>query len=180
MRGGPQVYLVEGSLDEYKKNGFVCFWKPDEENGFLGNWYESPFSLQGHQFRFQESYMMWSKAMLMGDEEVAAKILSEDIPARVKKLGQSVKPWDEDKWIANRCKIMYEGCMEKFKTHADLKAKLLATGDAILVEASPMDKIWGVGLAANNKDVRNVAKWKGLNLLGRVLMKVREDIKQMN
>lgn len=128
-------------------------------------------------FFFRRSVLnVVSKAMLMGDKEVAQKILTCGSPANAKKLGQTVKPWKEDLWLRERDRIMYECCLAKFKAHADLREKLLATGDAILVEASPMDKIWGIGLAADDPAAQQPKKWKGLNLLGKALMRVRDEL----
>ncbi len=171
----PQRFLVEGLLDT--EAGFVMFWKPDGENGLFGNWFPSPFEAGGIKFSCSEQYMMYHKAMLMGDETTAQLMLQEKDPKRHKKLGQSVKPWKEDLWLANRARIMYEGCLAKFSQNEDLRAQLLATGNAVLVEASPLDKIWGIGLKASDPNARKQASWKGLNLLGRVLMQVRSDLR---
>ncbi len=171
-----QTFLVQGELDS--KRGFVLFWKKDEPDGWACNWFESPFKVGGVSYTCSEMYMMHQKALLMGDHDIAEAILAEDNPARQKKLGQRVKPWDEEKWLANRCRIMYEGCMAKFQQNKELGALLLATGDKVLVEASPLDKIWGVGLKASDPNARRPAAWQGLNLLGGVLMKVRSDMRE--
>jgi len=123
--------------------------------------------------------MMYRKALLMGDATSAQQILTATTPSQVRKLGQSVKPWDENLWLKNRLEIMYTGCFAKFSQNPPLKEKLLATGNTILVEASPPDRIWGIGLAEDHPDATSIDKWQGLNLLGQVLMKVREDIKSV-
>lgn len=121
--------------------------------------------------------MMYQKALLMGDTDTGALILATKDPKKIKQLGQRVKPWDESKWLENRCRIMYEGLMGKFTQNTELKERLLSTGQKILVEASPLDKIWGIGLDGKSPDARHPLRWKGLNLLGRVLMQVREDLR---
>jgi ribA/ribD-fused uncharacterized protein len=171
------AFVIE-DLTPYVPNGFVCFWKPNQPNGYLGNWYDSPFILDGIHFPTSEHYMMYHKALLMGDIDCGDKILAATDPKMVKALGQRVKPWDEQLWLDNRCRIMYEACYAKFSAHADLLGLLLRTGNTVLVEASPMDRIWGIGLSATHADAFNVAKWKGSNLLGRVLMRVREALRE--
>lgn len=155
---------------------YVFFWKPSEPLGYLGNWYPAAFEANGVLYPTSEHYMMYAKAMLMGDESVAAQILASPDPGVVKKLGQTVSPWNEALWIENRNRIMFEACLAKFSAHADLRASLLATGNAVLVEASPFDRIWGIGMGASHRDAENPAKWKGMNLLGEALMKVRDRL----
>ena len=121
--------------------------------------------------------MMYHKALLMGDGEIARQILDNPDPSVAKKLGQCVSPWDEARWISERCRIMYEACHAKFSSHPELAALLLATGDLGIAEASPLDKIWGIGMGVTNPLAENPLRWKGQNLLGKVLMKVREDLR---
>lgn len=155
---------------------FVFFWKPDQPNGYLGNWFNAPFHANGIHFYTSEHYMMYHKALLMGDQEIANAIIQNPDPSTAKKLGSRVKPWNEEIWIRERCRIMYEACYAKFSAHLGLRNLLIATGDAVIAEASPLDKIWGIGIGVTNKDSANPQQWKGLNLLGKVLMKVREDL----
>lgn len=166
-------YMIE---DLTPFDGFVLFWKPTQVNGYLGNWFDAPFDLNGIHFPTSEHYMMYEKAMLMGDDITANDIVHATDPKIVKALGREVNPWNETLWINNRCRIMFEACMAKFRAHPDIRASLIATGNTILVEASPLDKIWGIGMGANNPDAKVPIKWRGLNLLGRVLMKVRQDL----
>jgi len=130
--------------------------------------------------------MMHSKAILFSDPVVAAKILKTSSPKAQKKLGRQVKNFDEEVWLANRERIVEEGNYWKYMYGSDegegkedgrgLKEKLLATGNKEIVEASPMDRIWGVGFGAKNAENRR-HDW-GLNLLGRALMTVRERIRR--
>src|SRR5262249_2728915 len=96
----------------------------------------------------------------------------------VKALGRKVRNFEEKKWVENRERIVVEGNLEKFRQHKDLREKLDATGDAILVEASPMDKIWGIGLGEKSAKERGKAGWRGLNLLGKALVQVRETLRE--
>lgn len=118
--------------------------------------------------------MMAEKARLMGDEETRQKILKCRTPKQAKRIGRDVFPWNEQLWVERRCEIMFTGCLAKFSSTPELHAAILATGRQVLVEASPLDRIWGVGVGAIKAQDPN--EWKGHNLLGRVLMQVRESL----
>lgn len=124
--------------------------------------------------------MMYQKAVLFSDLEVGAQILKTTSPKTQKALGREVKNFDNDVWLANRERIVTEGSYHKFvnslKEGEDLKALLLETGRRELVEASPMDRIWGVGFREKNAPAQR-ARW-GLNLLGKALMEARKRIKE--
>lgn len=156
---------------------FVLFWKINQPYGEFSNWYYSPFEINGVMYQTAEHYLMAEKARLMGDEETRQRILQTSSPERVKSLGREVTPFDENVWIDNRKRIMYEACYAKFNSSPKLKQTLLNTSNSIIVEASPFDRIWGIGLNAEHIDSKNPAKWRGLNLLGEVLMEVRERLK---
>jgi ribA/ribD-fused uncharacterized protein len=117
--------------------------------------------------------MMVRKAELFGDQETLAAILSSSSPSEAKSLGRTVRGFDEEHWIAHRFETAVRGNFAKFGQNAELEDWLLVTGNAVLVEASPVDRIWGIGLAADDKRAREPHKWRGLNLLGFALMKVR-------
>jgi ribA/ribD-fused uncharacterized protein len=119
--------------------------------------------------------MMYHKAVLFGDTDVAGQILTTDNPAAVKKLGRLVHNFDEAQWKAHGSDIVLRGNLLKFTQNPDLKALLLATGDKILVEASPYDKIWGIGRTEANA-MANKDSW-GLNLLGDALVEVRKQLR---
>lgn len=124
-----------------------------------------------------EQYFHAKKALLFDDKMMYDKIMSVVTPKVQKKYGRMVKGFDENKWIKNREQIMYDGCFLKFSQNKKLKEYLLSTGDKIIVEASPYDKVWGIGLGKNHVDVANVKKWRGKNLLGKCLMEVRKNIR---
>lgn len=152
----------------------ICFHNPDEENGYLSNWYLSLFSLGGVAFSSMEQYMMYRKAICFRDESVAAKILTTDDVAEIKALGRLVSNYDDHHWNGVRQIIVYEGLLAKFSQNGCLKEKLKATGDAVLAECAVKDCIWGIGLSMTNPDRLDITKWNGQNLLGYALMMVRE------
>ena len=128
------------------------------------------------QFTSTEQYMMYEKAVLFGDTACAKEILLETRPHAVKKLGRKVRGFDQKIWEANRCQIVYEGNLLKFRQNPKLKRALLETKDRIIVEASPYDRIWGVGLSSSDPRIYHPKKWRGKNLLGECLMCVREQL----
>lgn len=157
---------AEGEQFEYH-----FFWR-----GPFSQWPTAPFSEDGVRFRTPEHYMMYKKAQLFGDKKVAAEILKVSHPRDVKELGRAVRGFDEGKWQGHREAIVYQGSMLKFTQNPDKLADLLVTRGAILVEASPDDKIWGIGLDESHPSANDPAKWLGLNLLGFTLTRVREDL----
>lgn len=120
---------------------------------------------------------MHQKAILFGDEKMAAKILLVDKPHEQKLMGQYVKGFVSDDWETHKKDIVMRGNYAKFSQNAGLRKKLLATGDMILAEANAKDIFWGIGLAEDDPDVQHPEKWRGDNLLGEILMKVRDALK---
>lgn len=152
----------------------VCFHNPNEENGYLSNWYLSPFTVEKKNFSSIEQFMMYQKAICFGDEAVAKNILSTDDTSQIKALGRQVKNYDEHIWNGIRQIVVYEGLLAKFLQNKDLKDRLKSTGEAILAECAVKDLIWGVGLSMKDPNRLDKTKWKGQNLLGYTLMMVRE------
>jgi hypothetical protein len=140
----------------------------------LSQWYPAPFEVDGVRFATAEHYMMWGKARLFGDEKAAARIVAAGHPKEAKDLGRTIRKFDEDTWVAERLAIVTAGNLEKFRQNPELLAFLLGTQDWVLVEASPLDRIWGIGLAADDERAQDPATWRGLNLLGEALMAARE------
>lgn len=151
----------------------VCFHNPNEENGYLSNWYPSRFTVNGIAFSSMEQYMMYSKAICFCDDEIAKDILATDDVAQIKALGRLVRGYDDNHWNGVRQIIVYEGLYAKFSQNDDLKEKLLATGNALLAECAVKDKIWGIGLSMHDPKRFDQANWYGQNLLGYTLMMVR-------
>lgn len=121
--------------------------------------------------------MMHKKALLFGDQESADKIMaSKNDPKQCKNLGRGVKGFDPKVWDKEARPIVYEGCHYKFTQNEDLLGQLMSTKGSLLVEASPVDKIWGIGMKSTDPDVNNPRCWKGTNWLGQVLTYVRDDL----
>lgn len=154
----------------------ICFHNPDEENGYLSNWYLSHFTVNGIDFSSMEQFMMYQKAYRFHDEEIADNILHTDNVAEIKKLGRKVHGYDENVWNGIRQIIVYEGLKAKFSQNAELKRQLVDTGDAVLAECAVRDQIWGIGLSMGDPNRFERSKWKGNNLLGYALMLVREQL----
>jgi ribA/ribD-fused uncharacterized protein len=150
----------------------IYFWKPTEKNGFLGNWYYSPFIKDGIRFINNEQYFMWKKQQLFNptNDSLEKNILEATNPAVIRKLGRYVQNFDQTVWDEKKYDIMKVGLIEKFLQNTHLKKALLETNDSVIVEASPYDTIWGIGL--NEGDAR-IKQWRGENLLGKALMDVR-------
>lgn len=154
----------------------VCFHNPNEENGYLSNWYPSKFTVNNVNFSSMEQYMMYKKAVCFDDKNTADKILATDDVAEIKALGRIVANYNESYWNGVRQIIVFEGLLAKFYQNEDLKKQLKATGNCILAECAVKDKIWGIGLSMKDPNRFEIDKWKGQNLLGYALMMVRERL----
>lgn len=154
----------------------VCFHNPDEENGYLSNWYASPFTVGETSFLTMEQYMMYQKAVCFKDREIAERILDREDAARIKELGRLVRGYNENYWNGVRQIVVYRGLCAKFLQNEKLKENLKGTGDALLAECAVKDRIWGIGLSLKDPDRLDPAKWRGQNLLGYALMMVREKL----
>ena len=145
----------------------------------LSQWYDCYFEVGGVQYHTTEQYMMASKAKLFGDDEVYNEIMTANNPYDYKKLGRKVRNFEPEPWDARKSEIVVEGNKYKFGQNPDIKEFLLSTGDAILVEASPFDKIWGIGLDRETAMKGTVEQWQGENLLGCALMEVRDYLRDL-
>ena len=154
----------------------VCFHNPNEENGYLSNWYPSEFTVNDVDFSSMKQYMMYKKAVCFGDKDTAVKILATDDVTETKALGRLVANYHESYWNGGRQIIVFEGLIAKFSQNEDLKSQLKATEDCILAECAVKDRIWGIGLSMNDPDRLERDKWIGQNLLGYALMMVRERL----
>lgn len=174
-----QAYVNQG-----KKVKYVFFWGHQVTNSIsktcFSQWYDAPFTEDDVQYMTAEHYMMAEKAKLFEDTDCYQKIIHAKNPGEAKALGRTVKYFDDETWVANRFDIVVRGNLLKFSQNPTLGDFLVNTGKRVLVEASPVDKVWGVGLAADNPNIENPNNWKGLNLLGFALMEVREQLKMIN
>ena len=178
-----EKYIDDRSTEETsgfqkKSDDFVFFWQLGRDNEEFSNWYPAEFVIEGVKYSCTEQYMMAKKAILFEDMKIYRQIMKETDPARCKKLGRAVSNFDPDVWDECCREIVFNANMAKFTQNRDLIIKLMDTGDAVLAEASPFDRTWGIGLSADDERAVNRKKWKGQNLLGETLMKIREQLKE--
>ena len=152
---------------------YAFFWGSE-----FSNWYYCPITYKGIEFFNTEQIFMWEKAMFFNDTEIADKIIKSDgNPSVAKKLGRQVKNFDSNKWLEEGYKVMVKANLAKYQQNPILRNILLGSGDRIIVEASPHDIIWGVGIHWIDDNILDEKNWRGQNLLGKALMEVRENIK---
>ncbi|MFD5831676.1 NADAR family protein [Lentzea sp. NPDC060358] len=161
---------------------FLFFWRHQPEHdggigkGCLSQWWPCTFVADGREFPSAEHYMMWRKALLFDDAAVAAQILAARTPAEAQVLGRRVAGFSDDVWESSRLGIVVDGNLAKFGQDPALRSYLLGTGSRVLVEASPRDRVWGIGLAESDPRAADPSAWLGLNLLGEALMEVRAKL----
>ena len=143
----------------------ICFHNPNEPYGWLSNWYSSDFTVDEIKYSSMEQYMMYQKAVLFHDKEIAEKILEASGCGKIKALGRKVHNFDESIWRANREKIVVKGLTAKFTQNEKLKKLLLKTRNDTLAECAVRDKIWGIGLSMHDSKILNEAEWQCQNLL---------------
>jgi ribA/ribD-fused uncharacterized protein len=151
---------------------FVFFW-----GGNFSQWAKAPMEIDGVQYNCCEQHMMAEKARLFGDMAALATIMKTKNPKEQKAAGRKVKGFDTEKWNRVAREIVYRGNYAKFSQNPALLTELAGTGDKIIVEASPSDAIWGIGLAADDPRARDRAQWRGTNWLGEAIMRVREQLR---
>lgn len=179
-------YHLDWLIQKYKAGEnikYLFFWghqpKKDgsiSESCFSQWWETAPFEIEGITYQTAEHWMMAEKARIFKDEEMLKAILESSTPAEAKKLGRQIRNFDGAIWDKKKFASIRQGNIYKFSQHSPLKDFLLKTGDRVLVEASPLDTIWGIGMGKNNPDVENPTLWKGENLLGFALMEVRDEL----
>lgn len=154
---------------------YVYFWSEKEpEYGCFSQWYRSDFEEDGVRFNCSEQYMMAKKALLFGDQKIYEKIMKTTSPKQMKFLGRKVQNFDPVIWEKERYDIVLCGNMLKFGYNTNILDILRNTSESIIAEASPYDKIWGIGLRKRKGLTKK--NWQGLNLLGEVLMEVRKTL----
>ena len=153
---------------------FVLFFRPYEVNGVCSNWYKSNFtSKHGVKFNCTEQYLMYEKAKLFKDEEVANEILKETNPKEMKAYGRKVKNYDDKLWACNRYGTMIQGLYDKFSQNQELKDWIILAECEHFVECSPYDGIWGIKTPMDSEDCLYPERWNGENWLGKCLDDVR-------
>jgi len=179
-------YTLEWARNKFNESAnnieYIFFWghhakdKSIIDKRCLSQWWPCLFFVDGIKYQSAEHYMMAEKAFLFKDYEIREKILKSTDSKYAKELGRKVKGFREDVWKENCYEIVKRGNYEKFGQNEDLKNYLLSTNSKILVEASPVDLIWGIGIDENATDIKNPLVWRGTNLLGFILMEVRDDL----
>ncbi|TYW20661.1 NADAR family protein [Listeria monocytogenes] len=178
-------YTLEKIQHKYRKGEklkYIFFWghQPAEDGktskSCFSQWWICSFKVDGVEYNCAEQFMMAEKAKLFNDMEMREKILAAKHPKQAKDFGRLISGFQEDIWRKNRFNIVMRANQAKFSQNEELKKFLMQTKNRILVEASPVDKIWGIGMATDNKNVENPLYWKGLNLLGFALMVVRDEL----
>lgn len=143
----------------------------------LSQWWPSPFTVDSVGYASAEHWMMAGKARLFGDREAEERAVAASSPAAAKKVGRLVRGFDDAVWRRERFSLVVAGSVHKFGQDPDLRAYLLGTGERVLVEASPLDRIWGIGLAKEDPRALAPESWRGLNLLGFALMEARTRLR---
>ncbi|WP_176308404.1 NADAR family protein [Micromonospora sp. NBS 11-29] len=170
---------LTAALDSGAPVKFLHFWghRPQRDGsvgaGCLSQWWPAAFIVDGREFATAEHWMMWHKAVLFDDHATADRVLAAGHPHRAKALGRQVRGFDEATWTARRYEIVVAGSVAKFGQHEQLRRFLLGTGERVLVEASPTDRVWGIGLTADDPRATDPTAWQGDNLLGFALMEAR-------
>ena len=157
----------------------IGFFHENEEYGCFNNWYPAEFDYAGRHFANSEQFMMYHKVLMFRKYDLAKQIMSTSDPARCKKIaGQKFPEFDSYLWEKTCLTIVKRGVKAKFVQNEDIRETLLSTGSTLLAECSPYDRKWGIGIDINDPDRLEISKWKGKNLLGRILMEVREELRQ--
>ncbi len=175
------VNMLNGS---YTSDDFVFFWghtplkSGKMSPSCFSQWWICKFTEGNIEFCCAEQYMMYHKALTFDDSEYAEKILQSSDPKEIKGYGRLIRNFDAEVWDKVKTDIVIRGNILKFSQNSELKKYLLGTGEKILVEASPYDKIWGIGMKKENSDCTDPSRWNGENLLGFSLMEVRDELKK--
>lgn len=144
--------------------------------GPFSQWCQSPMTIDGVWYGCAEQYMMAQKARIFGDDHALKLIMDTDSPQRQKAIGRRVKDYSDERWHPFARDVVRTASLHKFK-HPMFRWHLTQTGDAAIVEASPTDVVWGIGLAENDPLARRRSAWRGTNWLGQVLMEVRDLVR---
>lgn len=182
MQGISDIHSLQTFIASGANPNYLFFWGHTPrhphavDRSCLSQWYPASFTLDGHEYVTAEHYMMAEKARLFGDPELAERIIRIETPALAKKLGREVAGFNQQRWEEVRREIVFAANLAKFEQNLGCRAFLLASHDRVLVEASPVDGIWGIGLAMDDPRAESPGDWQGLNLLGFALMQVRDRL----
>lgn len=164
-------------MSKYSYSQYIFFWSEKNTYGFMSNFYPCTFKENSYTYNCSEQYFMKKKQELFDptNEQLANAIMNTSDPKEIKKYGRAVKNYNETIWNTHRFNAMLNANKLKFSSNPNLREQLLETGNKILVEASPYDNIWGIGLDKKDALTLEPDKWPGQNLLGKVLMEVRDE-----
>jgi len=177
-------YTLQNTIEKFQKKEnieFLFFWghtvKEEITKACFSQWFPFQFEENGIRYKTAEHYMMAGKAKLFNDNEILEKILKSDTPNQAKSLGRKVKNFNPQLWDEQKYEIVRRANLLKFSQNQKFKDFLLSTNDKILVEASPYDTIWGIGMLETDPKAQNPLQWNGENLLGFALMDVRDELR---
>ncbi|MES2775253.1 MAG: NADAR family protein [Bacteroidota bacterium] len=177
-------YSTKKLIAEKNNNKYLFFWGHQSSadgtitKSCFSQWWVAPFIVEDIEYKTAEHWMMAQKALLCNDTEMAEKIVASKTAAEAKKLGREIRNFDTEAWDKKKFDIVVDGNFHKFSQHQDLKTFLINTHNRVLVEASPVDAIWGIGMAADDPKIENPQTWRGENLLGYALMEVRDKLRE--
>lgn len=182
-------YTIEQIRKRYNSGEqleYVYFWgHQPSKNGritksCLSQWWMSRFIENNVIYKSAEHYMMEGKARVFNDPVISGQIIIADSPQKVKSLGRKISNFNDKVWDEHKYQIVKQASYLKFSQNESLQEFLLSTGEKIIVEASPVDNIWGIGMAEDHPKIANPMEWQGENLLGFVLMEIRDEIAYKN
>lgn len=178
------INWLEQQIEQGIHHDYVFFWGHTQmqvgiiDKSCFSQWYPAAFEVDNVTYKTTEHWMMAQKAKLFGDAEALQNIIATEKPIDAKAIGRTVKNFNADVWNSKAFEIVVEGNYHKFSANEELGKFLINSGNKIIVEASPNDTIWGIGLPKDSKDAFNPIKWRGTNLLGFALMEVRDQLKK--
>lgn len=181
-------YTIQNTQELFNKGKslkYFFFWgHTPNKDGSIGKscfsqWWNASFDVDGVQYKTAEHWMMAEKARLFNDTEIIQEIIDSGNPMEAKQLGRKVKNFDPVIWNEHKYEIVKKGNYHKFSQDKEMKDFLLTTKKRIIVEASPRDRIWGIGMGQANEKAQNPNLWRGQNLLGFALMEVRDELCQL-
>jgi ribA/ribD-fused uncharacterized protein len=155
------------------KGNFLFFW-----GGTYSQWCPSKFTIDGVEYNCCEQYMMAKKALIFKDMEAYQEIMASSSPKEQKAIGRRVKNFNAEVWSVISREVVYQANYAKFTQNPHMREELMATGDLEIVEASPEDKIWGIGLHETDPRAWDKSTWQGTNWLGEAIMRVRQTLKE--
>jgi len=181
-------YSIKKLIEHFESGNsieFLYFWGHTKSETLvkkqcLSQWYESSFEFEEVTYKTAEHWMMAQKALLFNDHKSFKKIIDSPSPKHVKSIGREIKNFGPDIWNDNKYHIVYYGNLHKFTQNTALFNFLKSTQDKYLIDASPSDEIWGIGLSEHSEHIDNPYLWKGENLLGFALMEVRDEINKLD